>query len=350
MHAMKQKMVLFLVLLSAFYSCRSGFESVPEATGRYALTTLSELRDSAYCRQIEEFYGHGTEGAFQGEAGVMIRYRIFMQPDSGSAAILISSGRTEAALKYKEVIYDLYNNGYSVYIHDHRGQGLSGRMTSDPEMGYVDSFQYYINDMKSFYDLCLKPQHHQKTYLLAHSMGGAIGMTYLEQHQDDFNAAVFSSPMLGLDFYVCPLARILNKKEPAYGPGQKGYNIDDETFEGNGLTGSELRFNRTVDAYREVPEARVGGASIQWVSKSCRQFKYLFGHIGAIETPFLLFSAQNEQVVNPRAHLKFVERAHREGKDCRGYSVPDAEHELMVEKDGQRLSFLESALDYFSGH
>jgi hypothetical protein len=30
-----------------------------------------------------------------------------------------------------------------------RGQGLSGRMTEDPDMGYIDSL-FYIDDMKYF--------------------------------------------------------------------------------------------------------------------------------------------------------------------------------------------------------
>ncbi len=74
---------------------------------------------------------------------------------------MISSGRTEAAIKYKELILDLYKNGYSVYIHDHRGQGQSGRMTEDPQMGYIENFQYYIDDMKYFHDAYVKPKDHE---------------------------------------------------------------------------------------------------------------------------------------------------------------------------------------------
>jgi lysophospholipase len=154
--------------------------------------------------------------------------------------------------------------------------------------------------------------------------------------------------MLGLDFYVCPLARILPKKSPAYGPGQSGYSSEDDLFEGNEVTGSELRFNRSAEAFGRVPQARLGGASLQWVFQSCQQFKYLFEHIGEIETPFLLFSAENEQIVNPGAHLKFVDRAQGLGKECQGYSVADAQHELLIEKDNQRQAVLEATLSYFS--
>jgi lysophospholipase len=221
-------------------------------------------------------------------------------------------------------------------------------MTGDPEMGYVDSFQFYINDMKFFYDTYLKPNQHEKVYLIAHSMGGAIGMTYLEQFPDDFDAAAFSSPMLGLKSYVCPVARLVNSKEPKYGPGQSGYNREEEVFEGNTLTGSGVRYKRAVDAFDQVPQARLGGASIQWVQSSCRQFDDMFKHIGSIRTPFILFSAENEQVVNPHAHQKFVEKALQLGKECEAYLVKNARHELLVEKDEQRTGVINSSLNFFA--
>ena len=36
--------------------------------------------------------------------------------------------------------------------HDHRGQGLSGRMLDNPQPGYVESFDDYVQDFKQFYD------------------------------------------------------------------------------------------------------------------------------------------------------------------------------------------------------
>ena len=64
-----------------------------------------------------------TSEASSSIPGVKIRYRIF-ERSSQKAAVVISSGRTECMFKYDETIYDLYQKGYSVYIHDHRGQGF----------------------------------------------------------------------------------------------------------------------------------------------------------------------------------------------------------------------------------
>jgi alpha-beta hydrolase superfamily lysophospholipase len=45
------------------------------------------------------------EGYFTGKENIEIYYKIFKQAELESPAILISSGRTEAAIKYKELIF-----------------------------------------------------------------------------------------------------------------------------------------------------------------------------------------------------------------------------------------------------
>lgn len=330
-----------------FFSCGRNFSRLTTEENTYSLTTEVDLRDVTHSQQIEDFYASGNEGFFQGKDDVSIYYRIFEHP-SAEKAILISSGRTEAAIKYKELIFDLFNNGYSVYIHDHRGQGLSGRMTEDPDMGYIDDFQFYVDDMKYFFDHYLKPNNHDKSYLLTHSMGGAIGMTYLEQYPVDFNAAAFSSPMLGLKPPICSVVKVLDGEKPKYAMGESEYDEDKTTFEGNTLTGSELRYDRMIDAYTDVPKARLGGATYHWLHKSCQQFEYLFSNIDRINTPFILFSAENEQIVHPYAHEKFITAAQELGKDCVAYEVENAQHELLIEKDEQRIATIHKTLDFYS--
>ncbi|MEN8227799.1 MAG: alpha/beta fold hydrolase [Bacteroidota bacterium] len=337
-----------LAALLFLFSCNANFQHLQKEDNRYNLTTVQQLEDEKYAREIEDFYDRGKEGFFTGKADIRIYYKLFKQPQKEKGAILISAGRTEAAIKYKELVFDLYKNGYSIYIHDHRGQGLSGRMTDDPEMGYVDTFQFYIDDMKYFYDHMVKTANHQKLYLLAHSMGGAIGMTYIEQYPDDFNAAAFSSPMLGLVPPSCQAVKLLAGKEPKYALGESKYHDDKVAFKKNKLTGSKIRYKRMNAAFAKEPEARLGGATYQWVYKSCQQFGYMTDHIEKIQTPFILFSAAHEQIVDVMAHQRFVEKAQKLGKTCTAYVVENAQHELLIEKDEQRIETINETLDYYN--
>ena len=343
---MKHLRYILLIPIIIIFSCKTNFKTLAEEENIFNLTTVQQLQDESYSQKIENFYNDGKEGNFVGKNDVEIYYKIFEQ-ENKEKVILISSGRTEAAIKYKELIFDLFNKGYSIYIHDHRGQGLSGRMTKDPEMGYIDTFQFYIDDMKFFYDTYLKPNNYKKTFLLAHSMGGAIGMTYLEQNPNDFNAAAFSSPMLGFKPPGCTVVKLLEGEEPKYTLGQSKYSDDYTTFEGNTLTGSEVRYDRMVDAFAKVPKAKLGGATYQWAHKSCQQFDYIFDNVDKLNTPFILFSAKNEQIVDPHSHQKFIEAAQKLGKDCIAYAVENAQHELLIEKDEQRIETINETLNFF---
>ena len=344
MRYIKFGLLLYVLFIT---SCTVNFKKLQREDNVYKLSTEEQLKDEKHIAAIENFYKSGKEGYFTGKENIEIYYKIFKQTELESPAILISSGRTEAALKYKELIFDLYNNGYSVYIHDHRGQGLSGRMTEDPDMGYIDSFQFYIDDMKYFYDNMLKKSNHEKKHLLTHSMGGAIGMTYLEQNPNDFNAAAFSSPMLGFVTPTCGASMILTSEKPKYALGQGKYQVDKLVFKNNKLTGSEIRYTRMNSAFAKKPEARLGGATYQWVSKSCQQFDYINDNIKNIKTPFILFSAENEKIVNPKAHQVFIEEAQKLGKTCEAFLIENAQHELLIEKDEQRIATINQIFKYF---
>ncbi len=344
---MKQIFTTILIVILTGLSTTICHTQLPLEKEAHKITTTAQLHDSEYLEKIENLYEQGFTGEFSGKNDVSIYYKHFRQPKDEKGAILISSGRTEAALKYKELIFDLYKLGYSVYIIDHRGQGLSGRMTEDREMGYVDNFQYYIDDMKMIFDSEIKNGNHQNVYLLAHSLGGTIGVSYLEQYPDDFDAAAFSSPMLGLDWYIGPLAALLSGKNPKYAPGQSGYSNDSTKFKNNDVTGSETRYYIKISENSKVPESRLGGASVQWLHQSCKHIKKVFKNIDKLETPVLIMSAENESVVNPKAYDKFVKKAEKHDKICILHQIQNAQHELLMEKDAQRTEAIESTLKFF---
>ena len=371
--------IILLILLSTTMAARGSSSSVlaplPQSTSHYPLSTHSNLSDPSYLSAIDSFFTTGRIITFSGQMNVPIYTMSFIQPvalapmDSANAAdsthsvdsatslstpppsagksIIISSGRTEAAVKYKELIFDLYNSGYSIFILDHRGQGLSGRMTEDHDMGYVEDFSYYVDDMKCFYDSIVLPTNPSATFLLAHSLGGGIAAAYLETYPADFTAAALSSPMLGLPFPTCQGIGLFVKKSPNYAPGMKPYAEYDTAFATTKLTTDELRLSIMNSAFDSEPKAVLGGASAQWVQRSCREFKVIHKNTSAIVTPLILFSAGQEQIVSTKAHKKFIAGLQKEGKDAVGYAVPGAKHEIFIEADTIRNPMLTTVLDFF---
>jgi len=211
--------------------------------------------------------------SFQSTDGLKIRGMAFLQP-SPETAIVISSGQSESFLKYKEFVHDLYLQGYSVFIADHRGQGLSDRVLADEtkrQMGHVRDFQDYVSDLRKFYTDFVRPTAHKKHVLLGHSMGGCIASLYLEKHYLDFDAAVLSSPMHEPRLGFLPTGIVdamldleaWTGREEEYAPYQHGYD-EDEKFSNKSLTHSEVRWNLMRREYGENPAAKLGGPSVLW--------------------------------------------------------------------------------------
>lgn len=322
-----------------------------ERPNKYNLTTEKQFATSQYSALIDSFFKLGSDGFFKGEKGIGIYYKYFLQNsiDNEKGAIVISSGRRENALKYKELIYDLYNNGYSVYILDHRGQGFSERINkADKQMGHIDDFAYYVSDLKKYYNEFVKVNLHKKIFLLAHSMGATIGTRYIEKFPHDFDAAAFSSPMFGLRFPICELIGIFTKDKPRYLFGKNNYDNEEKNFLANNLTHSKMRYEAMMNMYENNPSTKLGGPSYQWVYQSCMTFKKIFKELQKIEIPIILIQAGKDKIVTANAQKKFFIELKKLGKDVQGSFIDGAYHEILMEKDKYRIPLITHILDFFA--
>ncbi|MFM5881167.1 alpha/beta fold hydrolase [Aeromonas sanarellii] len=318
------------------------------------LTTEHEV-PALYQQTLPDFWRqHAVEGAFKGKDGITIRYAALRQAKV-DRAILIVNGRVESYLKYQELAWDLWRQGYSLYLIDHRGQGLSGRMLADPEKGYVDQFDDYVVDLKQFHDEVIAADKPAKLFLLAHSMGGAISARYLERWPDDIQAAVLSSPMMGINLGGLPkwlakgLAATMGRVggwfgEAPYGPGQGPY--EDHGFADNELTHSEARYQAFRQVYAQHPQIRLGGATAHWIHQGIAGSDAAVADAGAIKTPLLVLQAGDDSVVDNAAQDAFCANARCEGgKPLR---IEGAWHELFIEADPQRQVALNATLAFFA--
>ncbi|WP_421190035.1 alpha/beta fold hydrolase [Aeromonas sanarellii] len=318
------------------------------------LTTEHEV-PALYQQTLPDFWRqHAVEGAFKGKDGITIRYAALRQAKV-DRAILIVNGRVESYLKYQELAWDLWRQGYSLYLIDHRGQGLSGRMLADPEKGYVDQFDDYVVDLKQFHDEVIAQDKPAKLFLLAHSMGGAISARYLERWPDDIQAAVLSSPMMGINLGGLPkwlakgLAATMGRVggwfgEAPYGPGQGPY--EDHGFADNELTHSEARYQAFRQVYAQHPQIRLGGATAHWIHQGIAGSDAAVANAGAIKTPLLVLQAGDDSVVDNAAQDAFCANARCEGgKPLR---IEGAWHELFIEADPQRQVALNATLAFFA--
>jgi len=317
--------------------------------------------DSFLTSQLEPFWQeHAVTDFFVNDQKLHIHYAKLLNP-AARQAVVVSPGRVEGYLKYKELAYDLYHQGYSVFIIDHQGQGLSSRRLSNAHKGHVAEFQDYINDFSQLISDVVKPSFHGELYLLAHSMGCAIGLRYVQQFPDTFKKASFSSPMWG--FLSGAMPDVVAKsmvwmgywltqtfaKESAYFFG--GTDYEAKSFTDNELTGSEARYQYFRNIYQQMPELQLGSITFSWLKACITGLEDAYEHLDKIRIPIQVLQAEDETVIDNRAQNRFCQRLAEFGQPCFGGEplvISGAKHELFIESDDKRQLALEAVWEYFN--
>ena len=357
---LKSGLSLLLLFLFITASESSGYSD------HNGLTTEADLQDPQTVKKINAYWESRQEGSFLGVDDLKIKYVAILKDDE-RGAVVISNGRTESYIKYKELAYDLGQQGYSVYIHDHRGQGFSGRMTENRQMGHVWDFDDYVSDLKTFYEEIVSRNEHSIKLLLAHSMGGGIAALYIEKYPNDFDAAALSSPMLqpstaifGSNEIVCGAAKVTSRIrdffigifgiEPRYVLKKGDYK--NTPFADSELTHSEIRYRRFRKAYDENAQVKIGGPTSHWVAYACDAAKDARENAAKVTIPVLVLQAGEDTAVTPEGQNEFCENLKLGGQnECDGGSpfvIEGAYHELFIEKDEYRIPALSKILDFFS--
>ena len=339
-------------------------------------TTESQLA-TKYSGEIADFWLMGEFSHFSGVNNARINYAAFNHNEARNASnnsrnnkcLVIVSGRSEGYLKYKELSFDLFNLGFSVFLIDHRGQGLSERLLENPHKGYVENYQYYVDDLAYFIDNIVKPHcasidSMNKPYLLAHSMGGAIATRYLQTYPDSIQAAVLSSPMLGFngggipDAIAKPLIKATDQinewfdNTPWYFFGHQDYTPSD--FVDNPLTHSPLRFQQFRQLYQETPAIQLGGVTVKWLTASITALEKIFANVDKITTPTLVMQSGSDKIVSNQAQDDFCKQLHQsQPQSCpngKPLIVKGASHELFFESDAYRHQALTATIEWFEKH
>jgi lysophospholipase len=314
----------------------------------YQITSEDDL-PSNYKNVIQPFWENNVEqGRFSGKDDIEIAYAFAVHPKP-IGSIVISSGRIESLIKYKELVFDLYQNRYSVFIHDHRGQGLSARMLSNSHLGYVSDFNDYVIDFKQFIDEVVVKHSQHKPHLLCHSMGGAIGVLLLLKYPKLFIKVVFSAPMFGIrpalpGWFSSLLLNIHASfnKQVAYFFGQKGY--ENISFAVNDLTHSEIRYQIFRQEYQDNPQVQLGGVSADWLKAAIQAMDEIEQKVKEMPIPALVIQAGSDRVVDNKRQSRVAEKM----PNVQFVLIDGAKHELLLEKDRYRKACLTAALDFLS--
>ena len=272
-----------------------------------------------------------------------------------SQAFVISPGRMELAIKYAELAFELVQAGYSVYILDHRGQGLSQRELANPHKGYINDFSQYQQDLAYFVEQIVLPDQHSRHIALGHSMGCAILAGYLQNYPHPFSASVLASPMFGIYTGLVPyrlaqslalafgqVNRLLSK-DIWYFPGQGDYH--EKPFSHNPLSHCQNRYQWLMQLYQQYPKAQLGGVTTRWISAAISAMHQIQQKASQWSLPVLLLQAGADKVVSNHAQNLWFQQLDASLLHSRVY-IAQAKHEIFMETDSVRQQAI-SAIDQF---
>lgn len=127
------------------------------------------------------------EGTFEGVKGLKIFYQAWI-PDAPKAIIQLLHGGSGHSGLYLDLVNKLISEKFAVFANDHRGHGRS-----EGERMHVDSFNHFIEDQKSFYNIIIKRLPNLPVFMIGHSLGGYIASLFAQQYEDLLKGLVLAS-------------------------------------------------------------------------------------------------------------------------------------------------------------
>lgn len=245
--------------------------------------------------------------------------------------VIISPGRTESSLNWMEYSLALRNEGYTVAIIDHLGQGQSERLTSQSDKGHIDFFETYVDDYNLFLGQ-VKRKLNGPYFLIANSMGAPISLL---ANSGDYEKIILHAPMFKIKTTPVPyilasffsrILRILNLGE-SYAPMTGPYAP--VSFSENTFATSKARYEFDVSLLKKNKNFIVGGPTVQWVHEAFRVPELVEKNFQKIQVPVLIHQAEEENFVDNEFQKKLCSSI----SNCQLIMWPNSKHVLHLEGD-----------------
>lgn len=309
-----------------------------------------ELTEAPFFAALAEAGPEAAAWWVQTTDGTRIRVARLGQGPKGT--VLLLPGRTEYIEKYGPAARAFAERGYGCAAIDWRGQGIADRLLPDRAKGHVARMGDYQKDLAALVAALPQMGLSGPRFMVAHSMGGAIGLRAVF-NKLDLGAAVFTGPMWGISLgAIQPIARVITGFARMLGLGTRfapgtspvGYT-QRAPFKGNTLTGDAEIYAWMKSHLDAQPDLSLGGPTLHWLDEALRETALLARH-GPPKVPVLTMVGELESIVDHAAIRACAKRWTKTLYE----TVPGAQHEIMMETPAIREAFFDRAAAFFDAH
>lgn len=148
--------------------------------------------------------------------------------------VQISHGMSETAIRYEYFAKNLTDNGYTVYINDHRGHGLTAKTIDN--VGYLadrNGFTYLVEDINTLTNIIKEENEDLPIFLFGHSMGSFASQRYIMKYGNSIDGLILSGSNGKHGFILKIAEKIINYEIKKKGRLHRSKALDSLIFGGN---------------------------------------------------------------------------------------------------------------------
>jgi acylglycerol lipase len=275
--------------------------------------------------------GAGTEAYLDGAGGLRIYWRSWLADGDARAVVVIAHGAGEHSGRYRHVAARLVCERYAVYAIEHRGHGRS-----EGPRALVDHLDRTVEDLDTLILIARERRPGLPLFLLGHSMGATIALSYATAHHDRLSGLVLSGPLAAME--AAPARqRMIARLLSAVAPRQGIVAIDPSLVS---------RDAAVVDAYVEDPLVHHRKLPARTVTELAAAIETFPETVSAITVPTLIMYGTADRLCPPRGSLMLNERIGAADKTLKPYA--GLYHEILNEPE--RETVLDDMCSWLAAH
>lgn len=232
------------------------------------------------------------------------------------ATVVIVHGASEHSARYRHVARRLLRDAYAVYASDHRGHGRS-----EGPRALIDRLDNAVSDLHQVVLEARREHPATPVFMLGHSMGATIALSYAVGHQDQLTGLILSGALAALDAAPAPL-RLAGRVLSVLAPTLPLIAIDASLVS---------RDPEVVRAYTSDPLVHHGKLPARTLAELASAIEAFPDRVGAITIPSLILYGTADGLCRPAGSLMLAQRIGSADKAVKAYD--GLYHEILNEPE-----------------